>query len=390
MTSNIHSDEYTNLDIQSWDDLNLDPTLLRGVFSCGYESPSPIQKKAIYPLMKGRDIIAQAQSGTGKTATFSIGGLTHIDTSLNEIQMVVLSPTRELTSQIATVIQSIGSSMPNLRVNTLIGGSPVSVDIKQIQDNMPQIIVGCPGRVYDLCGRRQLQLSSVKIFILDEADEMLSHGFKRQIYEIYQYLPSIVQVALFSATLPPYIYDTASKFMKEPVNITVKAEQLTLEGIAQYYIALDNNEQKYDTLVDLYNLMPVSQCIIYTNHINTVDNLYTHLKQQDFPVCKIHSSMEKEDREKSILEFKQGTYRLLISSDITARGIDIQQVSVVINYDLPMNVHTYLHRIGRGGRWGRKGMGINMVTRRDINMLKEIEQFYSTQINELPEQFNTV
>jgi len=384
------SDEYTKLDIQSWDELDLDPNLLRGIFSCGYESPSPIQKKAIYPLMKGKDIIAQAQSGTGKTATFSIGGLTHIDTSLNEIQMVVLSPTRELTTQIATVIRSIGSSMPNLTVNTLIGGSSVSADIRQLHDNMPQIIVGCPGRVYDLCHRRQLPLSSVKLFILDEADEMLSHGFKQQIYEIYQYLPYNVQVALFSATLPHYIYDTTNKFMKDPVNITVKAEQLTLEGISQYYIALDTNEQKLDTLVDLYNLMPVSQCIIYANHINTVDNLYTILTKRDFPVCKIHSSMEKADREKSILDFKQGTYRILISSDITARGIDIQQVSVVINYDLPMNVHTYLHRIGRGGRWGRKGMGINMVTRRDINMLKEIEQFYSTQITELPENFNTV
>ena len=220
--------------------------------------------------------------------------------------------------------------------------------------------------------------------ILDEADEMLSIGFKEQIYNILQNLRNDIQVALFSATLPDYIHSITSKFMRNPVNIYVKVEQLTLEGISQYYVAVENDLQKYDTLKDLYSVISVSQCIIYCNSVKRVSDLYDAMMEDGFPVCRIHSNMERVDRDQAFNDFKVGRFRVLISSNVTSRGIDIQQVSVVINFDVPKCVHNYLHRIGRSGRWGRKGVGINLVTRRDMFKLREIEQHYSTQIIEMP------
>jgi translation initiation factor 4A len=226
--------------------------------------------------------------------------------------------------------------------------------------------------------------------VLDEADEMLSSGFKEQVYNIFQNFNSDIQVVLFSATLPDYINSITSKFMRDPVKIFVKSESLTLEGIAQYFVALEDDRQKYDTLKDLFSIISMSQCIIYCNSVRRVIDLYEAMMEDKFPVCCIHSKMEKADRDNAFNEFRTGKQRVLISSNVTARGIDIQQVSIVINFDLPKCVSSYLHRIGRSGRWGRKGTGINFITRRDLTKIKEIEQFYSTQINELPANFNTL
>lgn len=216
---------------------------------------------------------------------------------------------------------------------------------------------------------------------------MLSSGFKDQVYDIFQYLPESIQVALFSATMPLEVNDLTKNFMRNPVKILVKTEQLTLEGIRQYYIALENDSEKYDALKDLYGELSLSQCIIYCNSVNRVQDLYEAMVKDEFPVCRIHSGMEKYERERSYREFSMGKTRVMISSNVTARGIDVQQVSTVINFDIPRCVHTYLHRIGRSGRWGRKGMGINFVTKRDIRHMKEIEQFYCTSIVELPANF---
>jgi len=219
---------------------------------------------------------------------------------------------------------------------------------------------------------------------------MLASGFKEQVYNIFQYFSPSVQVVLFSATMPDYMMGITSKFMRDPVKVSVKAESLTLEGIQQYFVALEDDKQKYATLKDLYSFMSVSQCIIYCNSVKRVADLYDAMVQDGFPVCCIHSSMEKAARDVAITDFRGGKYRVLISSNVTARGIDIQQVSCVINFDCSKCIHTYLHRIGRSGRWGRKGVGINFVTRRDIPKIREIEQFYSTQINELPANFQTI
>jgi len=216
---------------------------------------------------------------------------------------------------------------------------------------------------------------------------MLSSGFKEQVYNIFQYLNSTVQVALFSATLPPSIFPIIKKIMRNPVRISVKREMLTLEGIRQHYIAVDDDRQKYATLKTLFSYLSVSQCIIYCNSVKRVSDLYEAMKEDEFPVCCIHSSMEKAARDAAFNDFRSGNSRVMISSNVTARGIDIQQVSIVINFDLPKCVHTYLHRIGRSGRWGRKGVGINFITRRDIPKMKEIEAHYACQINEMPSDF---
>ena len=376
--------------INNWDDLEINSDLLRGIYAYGFEKPSPIQQRAIMPMLEKKDIIAQAQSGTGKTATFTIGALSNIDLSNKSTQILVLSPTRELSKQTANVMIGIGSMMKGLVVQTIVGGSSIDDDSEMLKTNIPHVIAGCPGRVHDMLKRQQIGSKNIKMIILDEADELLSSGFKEQIYNIFQHLKSDVQVALFSATLPDYIHAITSKFMRDPVRIFVKTEQLTLEGISQYYVAIEDDRQKYSTLKDLYQYISMSQCIIYCNSVKRVSDLYDAMLEDGFPVCRIHSSMEKYDRDLAFVEFRTGKCRVLISSNVTARGIDIQQVSVVINFDVPKCVHTYLHRIGRSGRWGRKGVGINLITRRDAPKMREIEQHYSTQISELPGNFDNL
>jgi translation initiation factor 4A len=377
-------------EINNWDELEIDVNLLRGIYSYGFEKPSPIQRKAIKPIIDKKDIIAQAQSGTGKTATFTIGALSQVNVNDNKTQILVLSPTRELSKQTANVMYGIGSMMNGLKVQTLVGGTSIDEDSATLRNNIPHVITGCPGRVYDMIRRNCINAKTIKLVILDEADEMLSSGFKEQVYDIFQNFDNNIQVALFSATLPEHIHSITSKFMRDPVRIYVKTEQLTLEGISQYYVAVDDDRQKYSTLKDLYNYISMSQCIIYCNSVKRVSDLYDAMVEDGFPVCRIHSSMDKTERDVAFNEFRNGKHRVLISSNVTARGIDIQQVSVVINFDIPKCVHNYLHRIGRSGRWGRKGLGINLITRRDVSLMKQVEEHYSCQISELPANFNNL
>lgn len=384
----LNNDDNTYKEISSWEELeDIKTPLLRGIYSYGFENPSPIQKKAILPMFNKKDMIAQAQSGTGKTGCFSIGVLQLIDVTKKETQAMILSPTRELSIQTKEVVDAIGSQITGLRTHLLIGGTSTDEDIRVLKETPPHIIIGCSGRIYDMLNRKKLKSENIVILVIDEADEMLSHDFKEQVYNIFQFLPKDVQVALFSATMPPELSVLTKKFMRNPVKIYVKAEQLTLEGINQYYVALDNDSQKYDTLKDIYGSISISQCIIYCNSINRVTDLYEAMSADGFPVCHIHSTMNKNERTQNYMDFKNGKFRVLISSNVTSRGIDIQQVSTVINFDVPKCVHTYLHRIGRSGRWGRKGVGINFVTQRDMRILKDIEAYYGTQINELTENW---
>jgi translation initiation factor 4A len=378
----------SSYEIESWDELEIDPAILRGIYMYGLEKPSPIQQKAIKPLIMGKDIIAQAQSGTGKTATFTIGALANINISNKSTQVLVLSPTRELTNQIAKVFSSIGSNIEGLQIQTLFGGTTMEERNTFSNKNSPHVICGCPGRVYDMLRRNKLSTKHLKLVILDEADEMLSSGFKEQIYNIFQYFNTDIQLALFSATLPQHLFPLINKIMRDPVRISVKREMLTLEGIKQYYIAIMDDRQKYDTLKHLFSYLSVSQCIIYCNSVKRVCNLYEAMKEDEYPVCCIHSNMDKGLRDETLNDFRTGKSRVLISSNVTARGIDIQQVSIVINFDLPKCVHTYLHRIGRSGRWGRKGVGINFVTKYDISKMKEIESYYSCQLTEMPSELD--
>ena len=372
---------------ETWEDDHVDMKLdlLRGIISIGFENPSSIQKRSILPMFSGRDVIAQAQSGTGKTGAFTIGSLQHVDEDIQETQCLVLSPTHELAIQNYNVFKDMSSFM-GIQIELLIGGSSIDEDHKKLEKK-PHVVVGCPGRVFDMLRRDWLSPKHIRVFILDEADEMLSSGFKDQIYNIFQYLREDVQVGLFSATMPEEVKQLTKSFMRDPVTILVNADMLTLEGIQQYYINLGNDNDKYETLKDLFQTISLTQTIIYCNSIERVQDLTNAMIQDNFPVVCIHSGMKKEERREVFQDFKTGKYRVLISSDVTARGIDIQQVSVVINFDLCKNKHTYLHRIGRSGRWGRKGIAINMITKRDIPHMKEIQSYYNTQIEELPEDF---
>ena len=374
-------------ELTCWEDLDAKPQLLRGIYNYGFEKPSPIQAKAIAPIFAKRDIIAQAQSGTGKTGCFAIGALQLIDINKKAPQALLMAPTRELALQTKQVIDAIGGMFKTLQTQLLIGGTSTEEDGRRLGDTPPHIVIGCPGRVHDMIKRRRLNTKDIVFMVMDEADEMLSSGFKEQVYNIFQFMPSTVQVALFSATMPAELSSLTAKFMRNPVQILVKTEQLTLDGINQYYVALDNDDQKYETLKDIYGQAALSQCIIYCNSVKRVHDLYEAMLADNFPVCQIHSSMEKEERARSFQDFKTGKYRVLISSNVTARGLDVQQVSTVINFDVPNCVHTYLHRIGRSGRWGRKGVGINFVTSRDSRKMKEIEEHYGTKIAELTDHW---
>jgi len=368
--------------VKNWDDLNLKTDLLRGIFAYGFEKPSEIQQKAILPITQGKDVIAQAQSGTGKTGTFSISSLQTIDIDKKESQAIIISSTRELVMQIHDVVNKLGEFMDGLTTKLLIGGTSVSDDIQYLQSNKPHIIIGTPGRIFDMIRRRKLDVFPVKLFVLDEADEMLSVGFKDQIHSIFRYFNEKVQTAIFSATMPEEVIDLTNKFMNQPHKIIMKPQELSLEGIKQTYIATINDDEKYNWLKTLYDRISLAQSIIFVNDLNRVSDLYDAMKKDGFPVCHIHSGLQKDQREKVLSDFKTGVYNVLISSNITARGIDIQAVSTVINFDIPRDVHTYLHRIGRSGRWGRKGQAINFVSQRDIGTMKRIESHYKITIDE--------
>jgi len=363
--------------------MNLDDNILRGIYSYGFEYPSEVQKKGIVAVINGQDTIVQAQSGTGKTATFSISLLSKIGDE-KSIQGVIISPTRELATQSFKVINSIGH-YTDISISLCIGGESVITNIENIKNKNPQIIVATPGRMLDLIEKRGLSTSDIKTLIVDEADELLSRGFKDQMYQILQKMPESLNISLFSATIPSEMFEVSNKFMRNPLKILVKNENLTLEGIKQYFIKLQRPDYKLDVLIDLYQYISVSQTIIYCNDKRRVDFVTRKLTNSGFTVSSIHGNMDSKDRVDIMNSFRNGETRILISTDLLARGIDIQQISLVINYEIPLSKENYIHRIGRSGRFGRKGVAINLISRYEISRLREIEEFYSTQIEPLPE-----
>lgn len=381
-------------EITGWEDENLalKAKLIRGIYSMGFEIPSSIQKKALYPMIhninnnRHRDIIAQAQSGTGKTGAFSVGTLQLIDETIDETQALIIAPTHELADQTAKVIKQLGHYL-KIRSLLLVGGTSVDKNKSDLNEIMPHVVVGTPGRIHDMIRRRYLKVDKMKLLVIDEADEMLSSGFKDQMYNIFQHLHNDIQVALFSATYSQELEELSKSFMQNPTQIRVKAEELTLQGIAQYYINLLDDVQKYETIKDIFESLTISQAIIYCNSTHRVDDLCEAMKTDNFPVEKIHGKMTEQERKDNYVKFKNGACRVLITSDLFARGIDVQQVSIVINFDIPKNEHTYLHRIGRSGRWGRKGIAINFQTKQDSTKLKRFSDYYHTEIVEMPANF---
>ena len=367
----------------TFDAMGIREDLLRGLYSYGFEKPSAIQQRAIMPICAGRDVIAQAQSGTGKTSMISLALCQMLDTSTREVQALVLSPTRELATQTEKTALALGNFM-SVQVHACIGGRSVGEDAK-VLDRGVHIVSGTPGRVFDMIKRRNLRTRNIKTLVLDEADEMLNKGFKEQIYDVYRYLPPETQVVLVSATLPVDVLEMTSKFMTDPIRILVKRDELTLEGIKQFFVAVEKEEWKFDTLCDLYDTLTITQAVIFCNTKKKVDWLTEKMRANNFTVSAMHGDMPQKERDAIMGEFCGGTTRVLITTDVWARGIDVQQVSLVINYDLPLNRENYIHRIGRSGRYGRKGVAINFVKADDVGALRDIEQYYSTQVDEMPQ-----
>ena len=395
----------------SFDNLGINENLLRGVYSYGFEKPSNIQHKAIPVINEKKDIIAQSQSGTGKTGAFAIGALNTVNESLEKTQVLILNPTRELAEQTLNVIQEI-SSYTKIRKMKAVGGTNVHKCSEDLRKE-PHVVVGTPGRIIDMINKRCLVTSDISTLVIDEADEMLSFGFLPTLQEIIRCMPQDSQICLFSATMPQEMLELTEKFMNKPERILVNKEELTLEGISQYYINTKVHHWKYDVLTlsfvadtmftiqngeiidrtgltDIYDSIQISQCIIYINSKNKLMEIYQKMIENNFPVGMIHGSLQTNERDYTVKKFREGEIRILLSTDLLSRGIDVQQLSLVINYDLPREKETYIHRIGRSGRYGRKGVAINFITDYDLDHLQSIRDFYNTKIEEMPNDIQNV
>jgi translation initiation factor 4A len=380
---------------KSFDDMGLSDEILRGIYAYGFEKPSAIQEKAIVPMTLGRDILAQAQSGTGKTGTFVIGGTGRIDAARNEVQMVVISPTRELAEQTASVARGIGH-YAGIRVHTATGGPPVAADLEVLNQkstaaapHVPHILVVTPGRFYDLLHRKAVNPQTVRVLVMDEADQMLEARFRDQIHCILSLRwPNTTQVALLSATMIPELVEVAKSLLRDPVEILLPPDEVSLDGIKQWYVEVKREEEKLSTLCDLYDHLNIQQATIFVNTRQKAEWLADQMRRRGFDLNFIHGEMDVKERKERMADFRAGRCRVLISTDLLARGIDVQAISVVINYELPTQHENYIHRIGRSGRFGRKGASINLVSEREMYTQAEIERFYDRKVLPLTVDLN--
>lgn len=374
---------------ESFDDMGLREELIRGIYSYGFEQPSAIQKRAIVPMRERHPILAQAQSGTGKTGAFTIGSLSTMDPAIKSPQVLVICPTRELAQQTERVARAISDYL-HIKVLSVTGGNPLRADASALKAGA-QFIVGTPGRIIHLVRSGELSLQEIRYVILDEADQLLEELFAEQVETILKWnYPPTASLALFSATMPANVLQIAEEYLVDPVRILLQQDEVTLEGIKQYYVQLDEEDWKLDALLDLCERIAINQALIYVNKRQKAEWLAKQLDLQGFTLEYIHGDMEVAERKKRMDDFRSGAVRVLISTDLLARGIDVQQVSLVMNYEMPIQKENYVHRIGRSGRYGRKGVAINLVTREEMAMIRDIEHHYSTHIDELPEDLSVV
>lgn len=380
----------------TFESMQLKPGLLRGLISHGFTSPSPIQQRALVPILNGRDLVAQDRSGVGKTTMVGIAVNQIVDAKRPHVQAVLLSPTRELASQTARTVSALGERHLGTKCCACVGGTSVSDDVKNLSGSRggsaTHVVSGTPGRVLDLIKRHQaITPRHVRLLVLDEADEMLGLGFKEQIFDVYRFLPPQTQVVLVSATMSEEIMaGLALRFMADPVRISVQRESaLTLRDIQQYFVHVDSDEWKFDALCDLYDKVIVSaQSVIFLNERSKVEWLARRLRESHFSVSAMHGDMPQRTRDEVMLHFRQGKSRVLLTTDLVGRGVDVAAISLVINYDLPPRREQYLHRIGRCGRYGRKGLAVSLTTNEDIAALRKLERAYAVDIKPLPERFN--
>ena len=363
-----------------FEDYYLKRDLLMGIYEKGFEQPSPIQEESIPIALTGRDILARAKNGTGKTAAFCIPVLEHIDTSKNAIQAVLLTPTRELALQTSQVCKELGKYL-NVQVMITTGGTALVDDILRLQQPV-HIMVATPGRLVDLAEKSVAKLHMCSQVVLDEADKLLSYEFMPVIEKVIGMLPPKRQIMLFSATFPVTVKSFKEKWLRRPFVIN-KMDELTLKGVTQYY-AFVEEKQKVHCLNTLFSKLEINQSIIFCNSVNRVELLARKVTELGFSCFYIHAKMLQSHRNRVFHDFRNGACRNLVSSDLFTRGIDIQAVNVVINFDFPKNSETYLHRVGRSGRFGHLGLAINLITLQDRQNLYRIEQELKTEIKPIP------
>ncbi|KAK0735999.1 P-loop containing nucleoside triphosphate hydrolase protein [Apiosordaria backusii] len=374
------TEDVTNTKGLDFEDFGLKRSLLMGIFEAGFEKPSPIQEESIPVALTGRDILARAKNGTGKTAAFVIPALEKINPKINKIQCLILVPTRELAMQTSQVCKTLGKHL-GINVMVTTGGTGLRDDIVRLQDPV-HIVVGTPGRILDLAGKQVADLSECPMFIMDEADKLLSAEFTPVIEQLLQFHPKDRQVMLFSATFPISVKDFSDKNMREPYEINLM-DELTLRGITQYYAYVEE-KQKVHCLNTLFSKLQINQSIIFCNSTNRVELLAKKITELGYSCFYSHAKMQQQARNRVFHDFRNGVCRNLVCSDLLTRGIDIQAVNVVINFDFPKNAETYLHRIGRSGRYGHLGLAINLINWDDRFNLYNIERDLGTEIQPIP------
>ncbi len=368
----------------SFDSLGLPETLLSAVKSLGFENSTDIQAKTIPPLLAGKDVLGEAQTGTGKTAAFGLPALAKIDLSLKKPQLMVLAPTRELAMQVAEAIESFGKNMKGLRVATLYGGQSYQPQFQQLERGA-QVVVGTPGRLMDHLRRKSLKLGNLSFCVLDEADEMLNMGFLEDIQWILDHLPETTQMALFSATMPPAIRKIANRFLKDPEHIKIAAVKQSKANISQFAWKV-SGIRKITALERIAEIVDYDAMIVFVRTRSDTVEVAEQLERAGYPALALNGDMNQAQRERCIEQMKSGKSSILVATDVVARGLDIPRISLVVNYDLPGDNEAYVHRIGRTGRAGREGMSIAFVRPREMYSLRHYERLTSGVIKtyELP------
>lgn len=379
------TEDVTRTKGNDFDDFYLKRELLMGIFEKGFEKPSPIQEETIPIALAGRDILARAKNGTGKTASFIIPCLEKVDTTKNNIQVLVVVPTRELALQTSQVTKELGKHL-KVEVMVTTGGTSLKDDIMRLY-NPVHILVATPGRVLDLANKGVANLANCSLFVMDEADKLLSPEFQPLIEQVIAFLPRERQLLMFSATFPITVKDFRDRFLQRPYEINLM-EQLTLKGVSQYYAYVEER-QKIHCLNTLFSKLQINQSIIFCNSVNRVELLAKKITELGYSCFYIHAKILQAHRNRVFHDFRNGGCRNLVCSDLFTRGIDIQAVNVVVNFDFPKNSETYLHRIGRSGRFGHLGLAINFVTYDDRFNLYKIEQELGTEIKPIPPQIDT-
>jgi len=373
-----------NTEAVTFDSLGLPSDLLSAVTSIGFSSATDIQAQTIPPLLAGKDVLGEAQTGTGKTAAFGLPALAKIDTSIRKPQLMVLAPTRELAMQVAEAIESFGKNMKGLRVATLYGGQSYGPQFQQLERGA-QVVVGTPGRLMDHLRRKSLKLADLRFCVLDEADEMLNMGFLEDIQWILDHLPETTQMALFSATMPPAIRKIANRFLKDPEHIKIAAVKKAKANITQYAWKV-SGITKMTALERIAEIVDFDAMIIFVRTRNDTVDVAEKLERAGYPALALNGDMNQAQRERCIDQMKSGKSSILVATDVVARGLDIPRISLVVNYDLPGDNEAYVHRIGRTGRAGREGTAISFVRPREMYSLRHYERLTSGKVNmyELP------